>query len=440
MSDLRSGSAGGGPDKLEEGSPPSSLIATVFPTQANTVFWVAIVVGFVFVVLPLVGRRLLSAESYQSNLLLCVGVALILGAVGSQATLKIGGLILAGSAASAVGLYAYLERERIDDFKRLNVSYVRGTLFNVAVRKYSARIKFSKNVLGTTIEDQYEFVVFYPEMDTSDVLIEITPKPHPDALIPIHVHANCFKAAVGSGRPLEWEYREAENLIRDRARDVVIGKLGDEKPDRNTCPAVTEAAAGQIRIDRWPGFISTAYAQGGSQQALGAIIADLRSDDNDTRRVARDQIALLPEDQLRNLLDIFRDQYQNYRIKLGICVGLAEMLRTSKEERGRVIREKLLNTDDRNLLLDAAGDKDRTVRIYASEFLFDLGDPEVTELAIKRASETSDETAQYQWLFLSQDGWRRLSAEKRAALGPLIKQIKARAGGKTRKLIDQLSS
>jgi len=94
------------------GSPkPASLINTVFPEKANSVFIAALILGVTFIGVPLIGRYWLSIEPYQVNLAICLGVALILSAFGAQATLRIGGLILAGTAAIVIGLYQILENQ-----------------------------------------------------------------------------------------------------------------------------------------------------------------------------------------------------------------------------------------------------------------------------------------------------------------------------------------
>jgi hypothetical protein len=78
-----------------------------------------------------------------------------------------------------------------------------------------------------------------------------------------------------------------------------------------------------------------------------------------------------------------------------ISVALTAMLYADKkcapDLRGR------LTDDDIAHLVTAAGDSDRTVRVYATEFLVDLGDRRPTKLASPQAA-TSDDNARYNWL------------------------------------------
>jgi len=98
-----------------------------------------------------------------------------------------------------------------------------------------------------------------------------------------------------------------------------------------------------------------------------------------------------------------------------------------------------LSDEDLGLILDFAGDPDRTLRIYATEFLYDLDNPRVTEQAIGRAAATDDDSARYNWLFVSQGGWKVLSAEQKEKLQPALATLRQAIGSdnpKALKLID----
>lgn len=90
------------------------------------------------------------------------------------------------------------------------------------------------------------------------------------------------------------------------------------------------------------------------------------------------------------------------------------------------------------LLLEAAGSKDRTLRIYASEFLYDLGDPEMSRQALALAAKTDDENARYNWLLVAQGGWHKLDAAQKQAAGADLGAAHAASGPETRKLFDKL--
>jgi hypothetical protein len=122
-----------------------------------------------------------------------------------------------------------------------------------------------------------------------------------------------------------------------------------------------------------------------------------------------------------------------YQANLVICLGIALILSAFGAQAEAI--SGLLTDRDRDLLLSAAGDSDRTVRVYATEFLFDLSDPGAASLGIKRAADTNDETARYQWLFQAQGGWLKLAPEQKRDLRSSLDQIKSHSEGKTRELL-----
>lgn len=80
------------------------------------------------------------------------------------------------------------------------------------------------------------------------------------------------------------------------------------------------------------------------------------------------------------------------------------------------------------------------MRVYATEFLFDLGDPRATKLAIQRAAVTSDDNARYNWLLVAQAAWFKLTEGEKKALADALERAKQQSGTKTRALLDKLKS
>ena len=78
------------------------------------------------------------------------------------------------------------------------------------------------------------------------------------------------------------------------------------------------------------------------------------------------------------------------------------------------------------------------MRVYAGEFLFDLGDPEVAIKALPRAVEARDDDIRYQLIFLSQTGWERLKSDQKQKLQPTLDKLAAASGEKTKSLIAKL--
>jgi hypothetical protein len=134
-------------------------------------------------------------------------------------------------------------------------------------------------------------------------------------------------------------------------------------------------------------------------------------------------------------MQAFREQFGDYRVKLGICVALTEMLRADKK-RASALRSRLTD-DDIAPLVSAAGDSDRTVRVYATEFLVDLGDRRSTTLAIQQAAATSDDNARYNWLLVGQSAWGELEKAEKKDLADILAQARQKSGPKTKALFDK---
>jgi hypothetical protein len=104
------------------------------------------------------------------------------------------------------------------------------------------------------------------------------------------------------------------------------------------------------------------------------------------------------------------------RVKLGVALALAEMLRRDRSQVERIRRT--LADDDRDWLLGLAADDHRATRIFATEFLYDLGDPQVTRMAIARAAADGNgsDDARYNMIYVARHGWQHLDPEERASL------------------------
>lgn len=109
------------------------------------------------------------------------------------------------------------------------------------------------------------------------------------------------------------------------------------------------------------------------------IIARLESDDDETRRGARDSLAAGGLSAVSALMSANRET-ASYRFELGAVVALTKLLRSDKSLRNEVSLR--LDQDDIDWLVGLSSDDDRTMRIYASEFLYDLGDPRAIDTAV----------------------------------------------------------
>lgn len=419
------------PEDREKAS--QTLIQVAFPDKASVVFYAAIGLGVVLICLPTVFRSYFVVNGTHSNLVLCIGAALVLAAFGGQATIRVGSFILAGVAAIAFGLFWTLE-------KKTDSLFLKGTVYAFDYVAYESMDTTQRSVLGKIVRNRdnpkrssYEFVVFKKDIDTQKIEIALTQSDTKREQV-LSVDVGDMEWAFGNPRKLEWdlvqvtvENNERVLTLRERFRNKEVAREAIEGPQRQGSGL------------NWPALGLRLTSSAMAQSAPNAVeiklnLERLKSDDTGVRRDARDALSTTPVDAIPTIMQTFREQYNDYRIRLGVTVALTQMLRLDKSK-NRAISEKLVEPDVA-LLVDAVGDPDRTVRVYATEFLFDLGDPRASQMAIRRAASTKDESARYNWLFAAQDGWRKLPASDKAELAPVLSDIK-QSGGKAGSLVEK---
>jgi len=126
---------------------------------------------------------------------------------------------------------------------------------------------------------------------------------------------------------------------------------------------------------------------------FGSLLQQLDSSDKLTRRRARSDLSRLGLDLVRPATVALLSPDLSYRVRRGLAVALGEMLRDAKGQRAEAIAE----IDDASLrqLLLLSTDVDRTIQIYAGEFLYDLGDPRVFRLVAGVWAEAPPDDGRY---------------------------------------------
>jgi hypothetical protein len=360
-----------------------SLIKSAFPDQATAVFVAALAVGVALILLPLVFGPYLTIDATQSNLLLCVGIALVLAAFGGQATVQVGSIIMAGAAAICLGLFIYLQSITKDH-------YVLGSISGIDASKYDIWLTSRHNILGTlnqpstnTSQGRYDFVVFERDIDADWVDVQINVKDGDAAKSRepvVRVASSYFQKGFGGGRRLDWELRRREEDNRldfdifDRSLRRVISQVGSEagvtRLAANQPAEMADLGAANSTLSSLA--IAAAFAQASPAQ-IADLIAQLKSNDTTVRRAARDALSNLGPADVPKLMAALHAESRDYRIKVGITYALSSMLRRDLQ-RAKAISAQL-SAQDLKLLLALANDTDQTVRLYAKQFLADLRDP-----------------------------------------------------------------
>jgi hypothetical protein len=173
----------------------------------------------------------------------------------------------------------------------------------------------------------------------------------------------------------------------------------------------------------------------GQGPAVGAFLTDLNSDSPDARRAARAALSQIGEAAFAPMMGFWTENADNYRVRLGVAVALTEYLRTNKTTRASAAER--LSDSDLGLLLAAANDPDRTLRIYATEFLMDLGSPRIVPLIRDRFEAASDD-GKFNFIVAISDTLGSLSAEQKLSLRADLTTWRETVGPNTQKKIDEL--
>lgn len=168
---------------------------------------------------------------------------------------------------------------------------------------------------------------------------------------------------------------------------------------------------------------------------LEPLILALDSENTNERRRARATLATTGLSVVEPLLRSLRPDGSkaSYRTQLGSVVVLTEVLRKDKSLRGDLI--KLLSVEDLKWLTQLATHSDRTLRVYASEFLYDLGDARVLPLALSTFQDAS-ENGKYNLALIIKGAASFLEQADRSSVRERLEALKSDQSPKTNRLLD----
>lgn len=387
------------------------------PRWADPIFRAGLVVGSALFVIGILCQALNLIAPTLSILVICSGLGIIFGAFGSTAVINYKGMVIAGVAAVAVVLLLVVDWVMRESLVRLEVDGdVKGArleLFGDSAypgADHGGR-RFEFFIIGREFtKDRLSLVVTLPaaEMERSgrSGSREIAFDCIPSTAITRH---------IGGGKTLQWRF--------DAGREVLTGvdggtiRSGPCFDDEDT-PAFASF-----------GLVGAAMAQDGN---VDALLADLESESAAVRREARLALAAMGEPAIVPMMDYWQSRPDSYPVKLGVSTALTEFLRGRKGDRRAIAA--LLTDSHLRLLAAAAGDADRNLRIYASEFLYDLGDERVVPIAAALFQGASDD-GRYNLIVVIRGAVPELDAGERQALAETLRPWQGMVGPNTQKLI-----
>jgi hypothetical protein len=395
-------------------------------SKFDQLFYGGIVVGLIIVVLGILTNKYYWAGITEARVILCSGLGIILGAFGSTATVKYRGIVITGVAAITIALSYSV----VDQAAKMVTKDAFGTILGDFLLA-NLQISGDHECLGALKRHgkEYEFVV-EGQIKKPIIMLDITFRDKNGKIMrePTYVieseHINKY---IGTGRKFVWSYDKEKDVIID-SLDEPIGKI---KITKNYLHG-KNYLCGFLRARSWV-LPSPAFA--GTQRNLKDIFDDLTSESAKGRRDARSELAAIGPATVRPMMEEFKKHQNIYRIRLGVLVALTEMLRSNKSLKHEVSQQ--LYSNDLELIVRVLNDSDRTIRIYAGEFLYDLGDPRVVPLALASAKD-SDEEGRYQSIFVIKGAFQELSGEEKARVTRELEQIRPSSGEKTKALIDSI--
>ena len=367
------------------------------PAWTTPVFISGIIVGLILVATGVCLEWLALVPSRVATLIVCCGLGIVLGAFGSAAVLRYQGLVIAGVATIAIALFLLLA-QNMDNHLKISLTNVPEGM--------QATLFIDHEIPGArSFRNQYDFYILEQEVDAETVKLDLSGGA--TEILFDCIPVKLVRPYLGSGKSVQWHLSKDQSEIR--VADTRV-PLGCEPEDSGF--AMSDAL-------RPLALVGEAVAQV-PQQSIETFLLDLGNDDPSLRRTARTGLAAWGMVAVRPLMDLWAADPTDYRNALGASVALAEFLRDSKDQRKAV--SELLTEQDLALLVDAIGNEDRTLRIYAGEFLYDLGDPRVVTPILERFPSASDD-GQFNSLFVLTNVVPDLSPEERQALATRLREI-----------------
>lgn len=402
--------------------------------------WVAIVIGLGILLFAIIGRSYFRIAPSTHDLLIATGLAITFTAFGAQGVFRNKSIALAGAAAIALifwtyqfGMDRYRHKDAMQALEKSSKAYFYGNIKDLPEGKYGVEIGLL-NPISTRRppnSKNVEFIGLGSELrDSASASIRVFGKKDSKLDVSFVVPRECIYGALVHSTPLLWKFKQLDEeraeLSEDNSGNVIARSDIQTTDTANlTCTnAETYVAQREISPTSW---ISAAFAAEIEKINLSDIdqaLLDIQSTDGEVSRSARNILSRAEPEDVGYILGKVRTKLQVdpdiYRTKLRVSLALTEMLRRDKS-----VRDRITMTDaDIQMLLDFAGEDERSLRIYAGEFLYDLERPAVTKLALPKALKPPRDDALYNWILVSQGGWQKMTAPEKQNLGPTLGELR----------------
>jgi hypothetical protein len=403
------------------------------PEHASPVFKFGLVVGFALLLLGGLPMMFAPSNWIVETFIICTGLSIILGAFGANA--KIGFMgesgVLLGVAAIAVAVFVILIDQMSDRYVHIKLS---GDVKEAQVK--SVELVGDHQYPGGMLraQDSWDFFIFGKEIKSPTINLRIVFLGGDDLEADFGcIDSNNIVPFLASGQTLHWNYSKKGNRLVDVKSKNVVGKIGCE--DEAAFAQVLPAKSGGFSF----GFISAAFAddRGVEAEGLADLILQLDSESTYLRRAARDQLGAKGEVAIKPLLQSFSKDGSSYRTQLGALVALNKIA-MKKEVSIDQLKSELTPADIENLV-QAANHSDKTMRVYASEFLYRLADARIIDPALKSIPSSSKD-GKYNLLLVVSGSLSSANEDQKKEVSSKVVEFKEAGADKTNGLIDRVVS
>lgn len=402
-----------------------------WPAFATPIICTAIVIGFILILFGWLVARFAPFSWMLETFIVCTGLSIILGAFGARAKVKVLGEagVLVGVAAIAIIIFVTLINQMSDRYVHIKLS---GDIQPKQVK--TVELYGDNQYPGSLLSNRnsWSFYIFGREIRSPTVDLKIVFTGEED----LEADFGCIKSEqitpyLASGKTIHWKYSKKNNRLVNVETNQVVGIIGCETPeDFARQPATTR----QMIAFR---MINEAMADDevpANDAKIQDLIADLDSDSSLVRRDARTRLGESGVPAIEPLLDSFSQPNVSYRTQLGALVALNSMARQKTD--AETFKAGISDVELEELV-GATAHNDETLRKYASEFLYRIGDPRAITPALNKFP-SSSANGKYNLLLVIKGSLAQASPEQKQALAEKVEQLKSVETPKTNQLIEDI--
>jgi hypothetical protein len=339
------------------------------------VFW-GIIVGFVLVI---VGTSILVLYPERvplpmTSLTVCIGFGLVLAAFGSRAQGAWGGFAVVGAAALSIVLFLLLQRYLdAPPGPVVKRGQIGGDFSRVADLRivdedplYTRRDRNTGAIRFLVLDKRFQTPRLRVQVDTTE-------KGDGREFFEMVAASKSVEDLLNAGGAVSWTFDYAQRRIKDGSS--VVFSIPEELDEQDVRSRRQSSGA------MLPTLSVVAVARAMEAPPPEQSLAQLSDDDTAIRRNARDALISAGAPAVAAMIAHLRANEGDYRVRVGVAYALAGMLRKDDKARDKISAQ--LKPPDFELLQRLTADKDATVRLQATEFLYLLADSRSVDAAIK---------------------------------------------------------